>query len=159
MTKKIESTKTVNKAFSQALSEMDNTDIKAVEANLNPIPVSDVVARIGKVGGQFFSVKFARKNDKKVNGVVVALAGEERKMLCRRGVKKYADGVLPEGKRKKEDATNEVLTVWDVGVYQQERKNGRDQESAGRKSYRRINLADVKAISIPQVEAEETVQA
>jgi len=159
--KQLDSTKTkkINKSFAQALNEMDNTDITSIESTMKPIPVSDVIARIRSTKGRFFAVDFARKNDKKKNGEVIEPAGSIRHMVCRRGVKKFSDGKLPDGKRKNEDAVNDVLTVWDVGVYQCERKNGKDQETSGRKSYRRINLADVKAISVAPVEEIETVEA
>jgi hypothetical protein len=163
MTKKLDSTKTanptktVNAAFAQALSEMDASDIAIIESKLAAIPVDRVLSRIRSVKGQFFAVDFARKNDKKKNGVVIEPAGTIRHMVCRRGVKKYTDGVLPEGQRKAEDAKNDVLTVWDVQAYQQARNDGKDQEAAGRSAYRRINLADVKAISIPACEAAEII--
>jgi len=143
--------KTINKAFQQALAEMDEADIKAIEQNLDSIPIENVMDRISSVGGQFFSVDFARKNDKKVKGVVVEHAGDIRHMICRRGVAKYVKGVQAKGQRKAEDSVNAVLTVWDIGVYQSMRKEGLEQEKAGGKSYRRINMADVKAISIAPV--------
>lgn len=144
--------KTISKSFLQALSEMDDADVFAIEQTLNPIPLDNVRARIDSVKGQFFAVDFARKNDKKENGVVVEPAGTIRHMVCRRGVAKYVKGVQPQGYRKAEDTRNEVLTVWDVGVYQALRQEGIAQEQAGQKAYRRINMADVKAISIPPVD-------
>jgi hypothetical protein len=86
------------------------------------MPATDVRERINSVKGKFFAIDFARKNDKKVDGVIVEHAGDIRHMVCRRGVAKYVKGVLPAGQRKAEDARNEVLTVWDVGVYQSLRK-------------------------------------
>lgn len=144
--------KTINTAFAETLTEMDNANIQTVEQNIYPIPMKNILNRINSVKGQFFSVDFARKNDKKVNGVIVEFAGSIRHMVCRRGVGKYVQGVQPIGQRKAEDSRNEVLTVWDVQVYQEQRKMGIDQETAGTKAYRRINMADVKAISIPLAE-------
>jgi len=146
-----------NKAFEQALAEMDATDIQAVEQILTPIPVRSVQARIKSSKGHFFSVDFARKKAKKVNGVVVEPAGAIRHMLCRTGVAKFVQGVQPEGKRRDEDSRHDVLTVWDVGVYQNLRREGMEQELAGVKAYRRINMADVKAISIPPVPVTENL--
>ena len=145
----------VSTAFLQALSEMDAADLQKIEQGFESYPVSEVAARIASVKGQFFAVDFARKTDKKVNGVVVEAAGSVRHMVCRRGVAKYVKGVQPEGQRKNEDAKHDVLTVWDVGVYQTLRKAGAEQASAGEKSYRRINMVDVKAISIPSVTIEQ----
>ena len=142
---------TVNTAFEQAVSEMDSVDIKAIEATLEPVNMTEVKARISSIRGQFFAVDFARKNDKKVNGVVVEKAGDIRHMVCRRGVAKYVSNVLPEGHRKEEDERNAVLTIWDVQAYQADRKEGKQQDEAGKNAYRRINLADVKAISIQPV--------
>lgn len=111
--------------------------------------------RIAVAGKQFFSVSFQRKNDKvgkDENGkkVVIEPAGTIRKMLCRRGVKKYAKGVLPPGQRKAEDIRCNVLTVFDVQEMAKLRKSGMRMGEAGRKSYRRINMAEVVDISIPQ---------
>ena len=142
---------TISKSFLQALSEMDKADVIAIEQTLTAIPTENVRDRIASVGGQFFAIDFARKNDKKVAGVVVEEAGSIRHMVCRRGVAKYVKGVQPVGQRKAEDSRNEVLTVWDVGVYQSLRKEGREQEQAGGNAYRRINMSDVKAISIAPV--------
>lgn len=146
----------VSKAFLQTLSEMDAADLQKIEQGFDSYPVSEVANRIASVKGQFFAIDFARKTDKKVNGVVVEAAGSIRHMVCRRGVSKYVKGVQPEGQRKNEDAKHDVLTVWDVGVYQAFRKSGVEQMVAGEKSYRRINMADVKAISIPSVVIEQT---
>jgi hypothetical protein len=133
---------------------MDAINLKSIEALLEPMPVDDVKARIGSVGGRFFSVDFARKTDKKVNGKVVEAAGSIRRMLCRRGVAKYVKGVQDEGQRVREDERNDVLTVWDIGVYQELRRAGKEQEEAGSGAYRRINLVDVKAISIEPMPVE-----
>lgn len=143
----------VNAAFAQALAEMDSADIAAIERTMVPMAMDDVAARIASVKGQFFAVDFARKTDKKVGGEVVEKAGTIRHMVARRGVAKYVKGVRPIGQRKAEDARNAVLTVWDVQAYQTARKAGEDAEKAGQGAYRRINMADVKAISI----AGETV--
>lgn len=141
----------ISKSFLQALEEMDEADLQDIEQNLHPIPEDEIRNRIESVKGQFFSVDFARKTDKKVNGVIVEPKGMIRHMLCRRGVGKYVKGVLPEGQRQAEDERNSVLTVWDVGVYQSKRKEGMEQEIAGEQSYRRINMADVKCISIASI--------
>ena len=149
----------VSKAFLQALSEMDEADLQIVEQGLAPIPVEEVKIRIASVKGQFFSVDFARKTDKKEKGKVIEAKGTIRHMLCRRGVGKYVKGVLPEGHRDAEDNKHDVLTVWDVGVYQTLRKSGVVQEVAGEKAYRRINMSDVKAISIPFIIENEQEKA
>jgi len=144
----------VSEKFIQALNDMDNINLKSIEALLEPMPVDDVKARNGSVGGRFCSVDFARKNDKKVNGKVVEAAGSIRRMLCRRGVAKYVKGVQDEGQRVREDERNDVLTVWDMGKYQELRRAGKEQEEAGQGAYRRINLIDVKAISIEPMPIE-----
>jgi len=144
----------VSQNFLRALADMDNVNLKAIEAILEPMPVDDVKTRIGSVKGRFFSVDFARKRDKKVNGRIVEDAGSIRRMLCRRGVAKYVKGVQDEGQRKQEDERYEVLTVWDMGAYQELRRAGKEQEEAGAGAYRRINLADVKAISIEPMPIE-----
>lgn len=144
----------VSRNFLQALADIDAADLKVIEANLEAMPVEEVKTRIGSVKGRFFSVDFARKRDKKVNGRIVEAAGSIRRMLCRTGVAKYVKGVLPEGQRDREDERCEVLTVWDMGVYQALRKEGKAQEEAGEQAYRHINLADVKAISIERLPIE-----
>lgn len=141
----------INKAFLQALVEMDEADIARIEQGFEPIEVNQVRERIESVNGQFFSVDFARKNDKKEKGKVIEAKGTIRHMVCRRGVAKYVKGVQPEGQRRAEDNKHEVLTVWDVGRYQEYRKSGIEQEVAGEQAYRRINMSDVRAISIPAV--------
>ena len=142
----------VNSAFTQAVKEMHKADIQAIEKTLQPMNVAEVSSRIGSIGGRFFSVDFARKNDKKVNGVVVERAGDIRHMVCRRGVAKYCDNVLPAGHRKAEDERNAVLTVWDVQAFKAEYDEAKDNhDEAGRAAYRRINLAEVKAISIQPI--------
>jgi|SRR6516164_9462335 hypothetical protein len=42
--------------------------------------------------------------------------GEERKMVCRLGVKKGVKGVLKPGERKAEDAATDNITVYEMGV-------------------------------------------
>jgi hypothetical protein len=128
------------------MDAMDNADLATIETAMTTLPITEALTRIGKAGGQFFSVSFERKNDKKKNGVVVELAGTIRKMVCRRGVAKYVEGT-GNGNRAGEDTCNNVLTVWDVGVYQAKRKEGMTQECAGKASYRRINLRAVREMS------------
>jgi len=147
----------MNKAFEQALTEMDDISIQSVENILIPMYLNDVTSRIKSIKGQFFSVDFARKTDKKVNGIITEEAGSIRHMICRRGVAKYVKGTQPQGQRTQEDKQHDVLTVWDVGTYQTLRTQGLEQEQAGNKAYRRINLNDVRAISIaPAFNSPET---
>lgn len=89
----------INKSFLQALSEMDEIDLQTIEQGFESIPVNEVKSRIASVKGQFFSVDFARKNDKKVKGKIVEPKGTIRHMVARRGVAKYVKGVQPEGQR------------------------------------------------------------
>jgi len=125
----------------------DNADLTAEASKLNVLPIAEALTRIANSNGKFFSVSFKRKTAKKVNGVVIAPKGSIRKMLCRTGVAKYVTGT-GNGNRKAEDARNEVLTVWDIAEYQLKRKQGMSQESAGNGSYRRINVADIKEMSL-----------
>jgi len=105
--------------------------------------------------GKFFKVTFKRKTNKyaTVDGVrtLVAKKGDLRTMLCRRGVGSFTNASLGfAGKAKdtvSEDSRNDVMTVFDVELYNQYRKDGLRPVSAGRRAYRRINLADVTDIS------------
>lgn len=100
---------------------------------------------IDSVGGRFFSVTFALKNKAKDGRP----AGTLRDMLCRRRVKKYVKGIISPAARRMEDDRCEVLTVWDVQKFQELLKQGLPKMTAGRKSYRRINLQGIVSISIP----------
>jgi hypothetical protein len=130
------------------LKQMDELNVAKLEAGINTVnlPVADALQVISDKGHQFFGVSFRRKNDKKVGGVVVEEAGTIRKMLCRRHVGKYVSGTGT-GNRAAQDSHNQVLTVWDVGVYQKLRKTGKTQEQAGKASYRRINIPQIIRIS------------
>jgi hypothetical protein len=141
----------IDGAVLKIFAEMNSVNIMVIERSLRQVPIDDALTRINSVNGQFFAIDFARKHDKKVDGVVVAKAGDIRHMVCRRGVGKYTKGVLPIGKRAYENWKNKVLTVWDVQVYQQLIKSGLPQEEAGSLSYRSINLADIKSISIAPI--------
>lgn len=145
----------IDNAVLEIFAEMNSINIAIIEKSLSQVPIYDALERINSVNGQFFAIDFARKHDKIVDGVVVAKAGDIRHMVCRRGVGKFTKGVLPVGKRAYENWKNKVLTVWDVQVYQQLIKSGKPQEEAGKLSYRTINLAGVKSISIaPIIEVE-----
>lgn len=82
---------------------------------------------------------------------VIAGAGRVRVMVCRRLVQKFALGVIPPEVRFQEDVEHNVITVFDLGVFRTLRTALEDQGmtafqammTAGRRSYRRINLADV----------------
>jgi hypothetical protein len=93
-------------------------------------------------GHRFFVVIFQRKRVGK-NGEPV---GSERRMLCRRHVRGYVKGVLAPGQRAAEDSRCKVLTVFDVSVFNRNRKT-MPIMLAGERSYRRINMTRVVAIS------------
>jgi hypothetical protein len=77
-------------------------------------------------------------------------------MLCRTGVERFEKGIQSKEDRAREDENCDVLTVWDVVEYNKLRKAGKSKEEAGEGAYRRINMADVKAISIqPVIEREQ----
>jgi hypothetical protein len=123
------------------------------------IPVHEVYNRIQTVGGKFFSVTFRRKHPKYSDErgedgrrIVLEPAGAERHMVCRRRVRRYTLGVIPPEVRLREDLRNRVLTVFDVATFNQLRRQGYRLVTAGRQSYRRINVAEVVDISIPQLE-------
>ena len=87
-----------------------------------------------------FSCTTVRKNDKKVDGVVVEPAGTEFRSVYRMGVpatKKPAGYRLAPGVRMAEDQKNAVFTAYDVMKYDKEGKRG---------AFRRINLAGVRQI-------------
>lgn len=105
--------------------------------------------------GKFFSVTFKRKTNKYevINGQKTCTAhkGDLRTMLCRRSVTRFTNTNLGfSGKPKntvREDDQNDVLTVFDIGVYNAYRNGGLRPITAGRRSYRRINLREVVSIS------------
>ncbi len=81
----------------------------------------------------FFSVVTTRKNDKKVDGQVVAKRGETIKSVYRFNVpatKEDANKRLAPGVRAQNDQANGVITAWDVN------KDG----------FRRINLDGVTEV-------------
>lgn len=73
-----------------------------------------ILRQIYSNGGDIFTVKFKRRTDKVVNGVVTEPAGSIREMSCRLGVKGPAKGKLPLGLRATEDWKNDTLTVFEM---------------------------------------------
>lgn len=120
------------------------------------IETNQIWARIFAFDGQIFSITFRRKNakyghDNRGRRVVLEPAGSERRMLCRRRVPRYWRNVIPEAVRMDEDVTNNVLTVFDLGVFHRLRGQGVAKIRAGRASYRRINMSAVEVTSLPEV--------
>ena len=82
---------------------------------------------------------------------MIAPAGRIRTMVARLGVGKYTLGIIHPDVRRAEDIANNVLTCFDVQVFNALRTHLEDQGvepglaifMAGRRSYRRINMADV----------------
>jgi len=117
--------------------------------------VMDAISLISSKKGKFFTVTFKRKTAKYevLNGTktLVAAVGDLRTMLCRRGVKKFTNQSLGfSGKVHStvlEDSKNDVLTVFDVELYNSYRRSGLRPITAGRRAYRRINLKEVVSLS------------
>lgn len=126
------------------------------------ITTIDAWNRIAAAGGIIFSVTFRRKHPKidRETKQVVEPAGSLRKMTCRRGVRKHTQGIIPPGVRLAEDVRCNVLTVWDIEFYHERKRELRQQGvpagvanmRAGRAAYRRINMAEVVEISLPETE-------
>ena len=99
---------------------------------------NNVTDLISSFGNKVFSVSFVKKTN-----------GENREMVCRRKVTQHAKGIIPIAVRKDEDARNNVLTVYDMGLAS---KHNVNPETANldnpdmSKYYRRINLASVYRI-------------
>lgn len=128
------------------------------------ITAEDAWHRIFSVRGEIFRVVFRTKTAQRhmnLDGTrtseIVAGPGRVRSMLARRLVQKFALGVIPADMRLAEDIAANVLTVWDVETFKMLRTHLEDQGmkpfeammTAGRRSYRRINMADIVSISIP----------
>ena len=109
--------------------------------------------------GIIFSVSFKRKHPKyeyqeaggKKVRVEIEPSGAIRHMLCRRRVHKYTKGIIPPGVRLAEDVKCGVLTVFDLQYFKQLKSKGYPNITAGRKSYRRINLMEVVSTSLPEI--------
>ena len=84
-----------------------------------------------------FSVVFVKKT-----------TGETRAMQCRTGVKKGVDGVLPKGQRKAEDDRCRVLTVFDVQKMAEHVRAGLDDDTAAKRSFRRINVPGIVSLAM-----------
>lgn len=126
------------------------------------IDTVDAWHRIWSVEGQIFRVAFRRKHDaygRDENGrrVLYEPKGTIRRMLCRRRVHRYTRNVIPPEARLSEDVANNVLTVFDLETFLRKRKDLLDRGieknianlSAGRASFRRINMSAIEEISIP----------
>lgn len=87
-----------------------------------------------------FSCVTTRKNDKKVDGVVVAKKGEEISSTYRLNVpatKKWAADRLAPGVRKASDNANNIITAYDMTKVDANGEHG---------AFRRINLAGIKRV-------------
>lgn len=93
----------------------------------------------------FFSVTFERRTSRADGS---AVAGDNRTMLCRTGVERYKQGVVPNALRDAEDFRCGVLTVWAMDVYMRLRRRGMDQEHAGWEAWRRVDLVTLSECSI-----------
>lgn len=131
------------------------------------IETADAWQRVWSVRGEIFRVVFRTKTSQRLMNAdgtrtneIVAGPGRTRSMLARRLVQKFALGVIPADVRLAEDVRANVLTVWDIETFKMLRTHLEDQGmkpfealmTAGRRSYRRINMADVISISIPPLE-------
>lgn len=131
------------------------------------ITANDVWNRIFSIRGELFRVVFRTKTsqhrmnpDGTRTSEIISGPGRTRSMLCRRLVQKFALGVIPPAVRLAEDVENNVLTVWDIETFRMLRIHLEDQGmkpfealmTAGRRSYRRINMAEILSISIPPAE-------
>ncbi len=96
-----------------------------------------------RTSNTIFGATTLRKNDKKVDGVVVAKAGDEIISTYRLGVKatiKDANTRLPQGLREFEDQDNAVLTVYDMT---------KTDDGAEKKGvFRRIDLQGIVEIRV-----------
>ena len=100
--------------------------------------------------GQFFSVTFKRRTDKrernKVTGQMetIARAGDLRSMVCRTGVKKHLTG---EGAAYS-FRDKGLLPVWEVAAYKVGRETGLSEDEAGKKAYRAVPVDTITEISL-----------
>ena len=127
---------------------------------MTTIPLPTVNRQLRLRRGRYFRIVFRRKNDKVEGGRVVARAGELREMLCRLNVHAYKNRVTGLGRvisdeeRAEEDRRCRVLTCWCVDEYHRLRRAGTARVTAGRRSYRRVNLVGVVEIT-PWIEEVE----
>lgn len=98
-----------------------------------------------ETNGKFFSVTFQRRTTRHNRTQV---AGDERTMLCRTGMKKYKLGVVSDESRDEEDFRCAVLTVWSVSDFMRLTKTGIDKLTAGFNAWRRIDLCSVLECSL-----------
>lgn len=117
-------------------------------------------SRILKTKGKIFRVVFRTKtpqyarNPDGSRGLMIAPAGRVRTMVARLGVQKFTKGVIPPEVRRAEDLQHDVLTCFDVQVFNALRTHFEDEGverglaifMAGRRSYRRINMNEVLQI-------------
>jgi hypothetical protein len=97
--------------------------------------------RLGTANSMFGATSL-RKNDKIVDGEIVARAGEEIRSTYRLNVPatiKEAETRLAAGQRAQEDDKNGVLTVFDMN---------KDDAHGVRGAFRRINLAGLEEIRV-----------
>ena len=95
--------------------------------------------------GKFFSVTFQRRTTR-FNRTQVA--GEERTMLCRTGMKSYKLGIVSDEARDEEDLRVGVLTVWSMDAYMSHRRHGLTHEAAALDAWRRVDLMGLRACSL-----------
>jgi hypothetical protein len=113
------------------------------------IPSQVAWAELLARGTRIFTVRFRRKH-KGQNGEP---KGSIRVMTCRLRVRKYTNSVtglgrvIPPAVRRAEDVRCNVLTVFDIQLFNQYRHQGYGVIAAGRASYRRVNMAQVVSIS------------
>lgn len=103
------------------------------------LPVTEFFNKLRNTN-KIFSCTTRRKNDKKVDGEIVARAGELYSSVYRFGVSatiKKAEARLEPGVRQLEDELNGIITAYDV---MKRDKNG------VRGAFRRINLAGIQTI-------------
>jgi hypothetical protein len=107
--------------------------------------------------GRIFRVTFRTKTPQYMRlpdgrrGPIIGPAGRVREMVARINVRKFELGVISPAARRAEDLVNNVLTCFDVQLFNNLRVHLTDQGMtpslanivAGRRSYRRINMADV----------------
>lgn len=92
-------------------------------------------------GGRIFTITFRRRNDKRVDGMLVARAGDLRTMVCRLHVHKGVKGLRPD--RPEEDSRVMCVTVY---------------EMAGKRSgFKRVPLDGITAINGRPIEIQTQV--
>lgn len=125
------------------------------------IPIPEAWQRILAARGRIFRVTFRTKTPQYERsfdgrkGRLIAPAGRIRTMICRRLVQKFTLGVISPEARFLEDVVNNVLTVFDIQMFNALRLHLEDQGiapgvalmQAGRRSYRRLNMAHILNIT------------